>query len=142
MSRYAKITEPLQATRADLDASPFGPHVRLLPGDEIKNVTIVGERYRFEARRKGATRVHFDWTVLYTAFDLPAFTDKGRAAREADRGVVRGRPKSKKPRVKFVTVRLSDEEYEWLKERAGKRTDINGIGTVARNLMVDGGLLK
>lgn len=141
MSRYAVVVEPLQAIRTD--ESPFGPHVRLLPGDEVKNVKLDEEgRYTFEVRRVGKSRVHFEWTLLHTAFDLPAFLDKGRAERASDRGVVRGRPPSQDKRRRYLMVRITDAEHAWLIARAKARGDITGAGTIARELMVEAGLLK
>lgn len=127
MSRYAKLIDIVVAW--SLNGSRMH---KLYPNTAIKNVEIDGEGYAFEALFSDG------WQRVTTAVDLPAFTDRGRAQREARRERVakRGRPSQNRGRCMITLPVRPDQKAALQKIAADQGTDLAGL--VRRAMLAKG----
>lgn len=88
MSHYARLVAPLKVV------SCYGVADVLPVNTLVKRVKLEDGEFRFMASMK-PDALHEGWLEWHTTEDLPAFTDKGRAHREAHTGrttLRQGRP--------------------------------------------------
>ena len=136
MSHYARLIKPLTAvTTATREA------VELPIDTEVKRVNVTEGGYAFQALyyARGMFGGARGWLVLETDEDLPAFTDKGRAARAERRP--RGRPprgKASTASVQPVAVRLDEMQRAWVRARA--ESQHLTVSEYIRNLLTADGL--
>lgn len=125
---FARINRPLEAVH---DESSAVISIRI--GIEIKNVQLIDGAYFFEALHAGG------WRKFRTSEDLPAFTDKGRARREARMhdALVHGRPRLA-PVTRNFGVKCSSEQRDWLEAKA--RETGKKISDIVRAALISSGM--
>lgn len=116
--RYAKLTEPL---KCQIHAGT----VTLPAGTEIKNVSIVDGLFTFDAH----VRVTGAWVRASFSGDLPAFTDRGSAARTRRATLKPGRPRvSSATLTQRLVCKVTDEQAAAVEVIAEKEaTNVPGL---------------
>lgn len=126
---FARISRTLEAVPDALSIASCTIPI----GTEIKNVQLLNGLYFFEALYSGG------WKKFRTSEDLPAFTDKGRARREARMhdALVHGRPRLA-PVTRNFGVKCSSEQRDWLEEKA--RETGKKISDIVRAALISSGM--